>query len=80
MGRSGTTAATRLGERSLKLLGIRREIEDRREELGRLANRRLQPLGHLTALGKCNKKRDLAVWHFSQVEAAAFQCFKVADS
>ncbi len=40
---------------------------------GRLANRRLQPLGHLTAGAKCTWNQHLADPHFTLAEAAVFQ-------
>ena len=58
--------------KSLELLGIRRDIEDRGEELGRLANRRLQPLGHLTATCRFSRKQDLLTRHFLRIKATVF--------
>src|SRR2546422_7316285 len=39
--------------------GFTRKIEDGREAGFRLANRRLQPLGHLTAVCKCTSNQHL---------------------
>src|SRR6476620_11389106 len=38
-----------------------------------LANRRLQPLGHLTAQGKCNGNQHFADQDFTLAEATVFQ-------
>ena len=45
----------------------------------RLANRRLQPLGHLTVVCKCNRKRDLPTRHFSRIKATDFRVSAIAD-
>ena len=57
----------------VETVGFVRKTEDGREADFRLANRRLQPIGHLTADAKCYVKSGLACSHFSSGEAAVFQ-------
>ena len=53
--------------------GFTRKIADVREADSRLANRRLQPLGHLTAARKCTRNQHLADPHSTLAEATVFQ-------
>jgi ECF sigma factor len=56
-----------------------RKNDDGRNADRRLANRRLQPLGHLTAEAKCTRNQHLADPHFTLREATVFQTVAIVE-